>query len=199
MAHRTKQCAHDPDRARHHARRVWAACVSRSCATNPMTLEAAACGAQTGLQHGAGSPTNARGETFQMLSPDVAYLKLSSIKAAEVAGYIEKARTAKALIVDIRNYPSDFVVYALGNLLVDSRTPFVAFHARRSCRTPAHFRWGADFVPRAAGPTLRRPRRHPRRRDRRSARPNTPPWRCGRVRARSSSACRRRVRTETFR
>ena len=67
------------------------------------------------------------GETFQMLSPQVAYLKLSSIKAADVAGYIAKAAGAKALVVDIRNYPAEYVVYALGNLLVDEPTPFVVF------------------------------------------------------------------------
>ena len=80
------------------------------------------------------------GETFQMLSPDVAYLKLSSIKSAEVAGYIEKARAAKALIVDIRNYPSEYVVYALGNLLVDRKTPFVAF-TNADLSNPGAFHW----------------------------------------------------------
>jgi C-terminal processing protease CtpA/Prc len=82
------------------------------------------------------------GETFQMLSPDVAYLKLSSIQSTAVAGYIEKARTAKALIVDIRNYPSDFVVFSLGSLLVDSRTSFVAF-TRADLSNPGAFHWGA--------------------------------------------------------
>ena len=67
------------------------------------------------------------GETFQMLSPQVAYLKLSSIKAADVDGYIAKAAGAKALIVDIRNYPAEYVVYALGNLLVDEPAAFVVF------------------------------------------------------------------------
>jgi len=81
------------------------------------------------------------GDTFQMLSPDVAYLKLSSIKATAVAGFIEKARTAKALIVDIRNYPSDFVVFSLGSLLVDSRTPFVAF-TNADLSNPGAFHWG---------------------------------------------------------
>jgi C-terminal processing protease CtpA/Prc len=83
------------------------------------------------------------GETFQMLSPDVAYLKLSSIKSAAVAGYIDKARTAKALIVDIRNYPSDFVVFSLGSLLVDSRTSFVAF-TKADLSNPGAFHWGAS-------------------------------------------------------
>ncbi len=67
------------------------------------------------------------GDTFQMLSPDLAYLKLSSIKVADVPGYMEKARNAKSLVVDLRNYPSEFVVYALGQLLVDEYTRFARF------------------------------------------------------------------------
>jgi hypothetical protein len=82
------------------------------------------------------------GDTFQMLSAEVAYLKLSSIKSADVAGYIEKARAAKELIVDIRNYPSDYVVYALGALLVDGKTPFAAF-TMADLSNPGAFHWAA--------------------------------------------------------
>jgi C-terminal processing protease CtpA/Prc len=67
------------------------------------------------------------GPTFRQLSKDVAYLKLSSIKSADVPGYIESARGTRGLIVDIRNYPSEFVVFALGSLLVKQTTPFVIF------------------------------------------------------------------------
>jgi C-terminal processing protease CtpA/Prc len=81
------------------------------------------------------------GDTFQMLSPQVAYLKLSSIKAAEVAGYIQQAANAKSLIVDIRNYPSEFVVFALGTLLVDKETPFVTFTVA-DLSNPGAFAWG---------------------------------------------------------
>ncbi len=92
--------------------------------------------------HVADAQNDRRGDTFQMLSPDVAYLKLSSVKSAAVPGYIDKARAAKALIVDIRNYPSDFVVFSLGSLLVDSRTPFVAF-TKADLSDPGAFHWGA--------------------------------------------------------
>jgi C-terminal processing protease CtpA/Prc len=77
-----------------------------------------------------------------MLSPDVAYLKLSSVKAAEVAGYVEKASAAKALVIDIRNYPAEYVVYALGSLLVDSPSSFVTF-TMGSLSNPGAFSWGA--------------------------------------------------------
>jgi C-terminal processing protease CtpA/Prc len=67
------------------------------------------------------------GETFRLLSPEVAYIKLSSIKAADLPDYFEKAKNTKGLIVDIRNYPSDFMPFAMGAYLATKPTPFVAF------------------------------------------------------------------------
>src|SRR5260221_14407806 len=58
------------------------------------------------------------GDTFQMLSKDVAYLKVSKVRAADSASYIQSAAGTKGLIIDIRNYPSEFVVFTLGSLLV---------------------------------------------------------------------------------
>jgi C-terminal processing protease CtpA/Prc len=94
----------------------------------------------TPMHYAASARNDRAGETFQLLSPDVAYLKLSSIKSAEVAGYIEKARAAKALIVDLRNYPSEYVVYSLGRLLVDSKTAFVSF-TQADLSNPGAFHW----------------------------------------------------------
>lgn len=82
------------------------------------------------------------GETFQKLSEDVAYLKLSSIKAADVPKYLESAAGAKALIVDIRGYPSDFVVFALGAHLVEKAAPFARF-TQADLSNPGAFGWGA--------------------------------------------------------
>lgn len=67
------------------------------------------------------------GATFQLLSPDVAYLTLSSVRQADVPGYLEQARGTRGLVVDIRNYPSEFVVFALGGRLVEAPTEFARF------------------------------------------------------------------------
>lgn len=76
----------------------------------------------------AGMNTHDRpGDTFQLLSKDVAYLKLSSVNIADVNKYVDSAAGTKGLIIDIRNYPSEFVVFALGSLLVDKETPFARF------------------------------------------------------------------------
>jgi hypothetical protein len=67
------------------------------------------------------------GETFRLLSADVAYIKLSSIKAANLPDYFEKAKSTRGLIVDIRNYPSEFMPFAMGKYLATKPTAFVTF------------------------------------------------------------------------
>ena len=81
------------------------------------------------------------GDTFRLLSTDVAYLKLSSVKVADVPHYIELAHDSKGLIIDIRNYPSEFVVLALGQFLVTQPTPFARF-TNADLSNPGSFRWG---------------------------------------------------------
>jgi C-terminal processing protease CtpA/Prc len=80
------------------------------------------------------------GATFQLLSPDVAYLKLGSVAAADSASYIQSAAGTKGLIIDIRNYPSEFVVFTLGDLLVTQPTNFVRF-TQGDVSTPSAFHW----------------------------------------------------------
>jgi C-terminal processing protease CtpA/Prc len=89
------------------------------------------------------------GETFRLLSADVAYVKVSSIKAVDARRYIDAAAGTKGLIIDIRNYPSDFVVFELGSLLVDRATPFARF-TRGDLSNPGAFHW--DQKPTALTP-----------------------------------------------
>jgi C-terminal processing protease CtpA/Prc len=79
-------------------------------------------------------------DTFRKLSPDVAYLKLSSVKAADAESYIRGAARTKGLVIDIRNYPSEFVVFALGSHLVDAPAEFARF-TRADAANPGAFRW----------------------------------------------------------
>jgi C-terminal processing protease CtpA/Prc len=80
------------------------------------------------------------GETFRLLSKDVAYLKLSTVKSEETTQYIQKAAGTKALIIDIRNYPSAFVVFALGQKLVEKKTDFARF-TTGDVSNPGAFYW----------------------------------------------------------
>jgi hypothetical protein len=85
-------------------------------------------------------PRDRPGETFQLLSPEVAYLKLSSIHSKDIAGYLKKAAGTSGLVIDIRNYPSQFVVFSLGSRLVRGSTPFARF-TKGDLDNPGAFTW----------------------------------------------------------
>jgi C-terminal processing protease CtpA/Prc len=93
------------------------------------------------LNQTASSTHDLPGETFRMLSDEVAYLKLSSVKASQVPEYINRATGTKGLVVDIRNYPSEFVVFTLGSLFQERVTPFVRF-TTGDLDNPGAFHWG---------------------------------------------------------
>jgi C-terminal processing protease CtpA/Prc len=82
------------------------------------------------------------GPTFRLLSKDVAYLKLSSVKLEDAASYVQQAAGTKGFVIDIRNYPSSFMVFALGSLLVDKETMFARF-TEGDLSNPGAFHWGA--------------------------------------------------------
>ena len=81
------------------------------------------------------------GDTFRLLCDQVAYIKLSSIRAGDIDHYLRLAARTRGLIVDIRNYPSDFVVFALGSHFVKRQTPFAKF-TRDDLAYPGAFVWG---------------------------------------------------------
>lgn len=80
------------------------------------------------------------GPTFRRISDDLAYLKLSSIKEADVPDYLRGAAGARCLILDLRNYPSEFVVFELGQYLVNTATPFAVF-TNCDIHNPGAFDW----------------------------------------------------------
>ena len=87
------------------------------------------------------------GPTFRLLSKDVAYLKLSSVKANDCVHYVQDAVGTRGLIIDIRNYPSEFVVFALGSHLVESKTDFARFTGG-DLSNPGAFHWtDSDSLP----------------------------------------------------
>jgi len=97
------------------------------------------------LNQTAGSTHDLPGETFRLLSDDVAYLKLSSVKSAELSGDINLAKNTKGMVIDIRNYPSQFVVFTLGSLLQERATPFVRF-TLADLQNPGAFHWGEPLM-----------------------------------------------------
>jgi hypothetical protein len=80
------------------------------------------------------------GDAFQRLGDEVAYIKLSAIETDEIPNYIEAAVGTRGLVIDIRDYPAEFVVFALGQHLVDVPTPFVRF-TKPDLANPGAFAW----------------------------------------------------------
>lgn len=98
-----------------------------------------------------GCPHDLAGPTFRLLSPEVAYLKLSSVRAADVADHVRAAQGTRGMVIDIRNYPSEFAVFALGQLFVREPTPFARFTTGVS-ENPGAFQWTEPLVLRPAEP-----------------------------------------------
>jgi hypothetical protein len=89
------------------------------------------------------------GNTVQILPGNIGYLKLSSVVAAQAANYIQTVAGTKGLIIDIRNYPSQFIVYDLGALLASRIVNFAQF-TYGDLATPGAFHWlspPAELVP----------------------------------------------------
>lgn len=88
----------------------------------------------------AASTHDVPGETFRMLTPEVAYVKLGPLMPDSVAGYVQRAMSAKVFVVDNRNYPSHFPLAALGGHLVPARAEFARITAA-DWSNPGTFRW----------------------------------------------------------
>jgi C-terminal processing protease CtpA/Prc len=96
-----------------------------------------------GLDHAAARTHDRPGPAFQRLTEEVAYVKLSAVQQASSTDYIRMAEGADVLVIDIRNYPSGFLVFTLGQHLVDAPSPFVRF-TRSDPANPGAFLWDAE-------------------------------------------------------
>lgn len=96
-------------------------------------------------------PRDRVGETFQLLSEDVAYLKLSSVRVGDIPDYLQQASGTRGMVIDIRNYPSEFVVFALGSRLVSEPTAFARFTVA-DADTPGAFGWTRPLQLQPASP-----------------------------------------------
>ncbi len=77
---------------------------------------------------------------YQLLHPDVGYLFLGNVKADKLPQIMKSFKDTKGLVIDLRCYPSEFVVFSLGKYLT-TPIPFVKFTGG-SVQTPGLFTWG---------------------------------------------------------
>jgi C-terminal processing protease CtpA/Prc len=137
-------------------RDVASAMTRGSCGDVTLGIERGSSATRLTVKRSRAAPSTLRfhdlpGPAFRLLSPDVAYLKLSAVKADDLAHDVEQAAHTKGWIIDIRNYPSEFVVFALGSLLVDKSTPFARFTAG-NLSNPGAFYWGDSLTIEPATP-----------------------------------------------
>jgi hypothetical protein len=99
--------------------------------------------APQGVAARAGFTHDLPGDAFRLLSKDVAYLKMSAVKHTEADSYINRATGAKGLVIDLRNYPSAFLAFALAGALVERETPFARFTIA-DLSNPGAFCWGKE-------------------------------------------------------
>ena len=78
---------------------------------------------------------------FKFITNDIAYINNGTLKRAYLPEVWDKMKNTKGLIIDIRNYPSDFPIYTLSGYLMPKSTPFVKFSIG-SIKTPGLFTFG---------------------------------------------------------
>jgi C-terminal processing protease CtpA/Prc len=70
---------------------------------------------------------NKKGEAYKLIGTDIAYLYPGSLKEGEIAKIIPEMAKTRGLVVDLRTYPSDFIVFSLGEFLLPKPVDFVKF------------------------------------------------------------------------
>jgi C-terminal processing protease CtpA/Prc len=77
-------------------------------------------------------------KAFKLLSGNIAYIHNGALKKADLPKIWKEMKNTKGLIIDNRNYPSDFPLYALMEYLMPKRTKFVTL-TQGSLVTPGLF------------------------------------------------------------
>lgn len=66
-------------------------------------------------------------ESFKMINNDMAYLHLEKLKSDNLSDIFGKVKNTKGLIIDLRTYPTDFLLFKLGKYLMPKPESFVDF------------------------------------------------------------------------
>ncbi|MBW3519844.1 S41 family peptidase [Flavobacterium sp. NKUCC04_CG] len=83
--------------------------------------------------------------SYHKINEDIGYVTLSTIKDEDVVQIKTLFKHTKGMIIDIRNYPSAFMIYALGQYFVSKPTPFATFIAFNH-NNPGEFLFGEPAI-----------------------------------------------------
>jgi len=67
------------------------------------------------------------GPTYKLLNDSIGYITLATIKSAELKTIFKTFENTKGIVIDIRNYPAEFVPFTLAEYIKPSPSPFVKF------------------------------------------------------------------------
>jgi hypothetical protein len=81
---------------------------------------------------------------FKILDKDIAFLYPGTFKNAYLPNITNALKNTKGLIIDMRCYPREFMVFTFGKYLMPKSTPFVKF-STGSITTPGLFTIGNDL------------------------------------------------------
>ncbi|WP_424493285.1 S41 family peptidase [Salinimicrobium sp. GXAS 041] len=77
-------------------------------------------------------------KSYRLLEDNIGYVTLGSIKESDLSEIKKEFNDTDGIIIDIRNYPSTFVVFSLGSWFTSSEVPFVRF-SKGSYKNPGEF------------------------------------------------------------
>jgi len=65
--------------------------------------------------------------SYKVLDNNIGYVTLENIQPSDIEKIKTELKDTKGIVIDIRNYPSTFVVYSLGSFFMSESTPFTKF------------------------------------------------------------------------
>ncbi len=71
------------------------------------------------------SGTTKRDTCYKLLTPEIAYIFPGSIKNVYLPKIMNEVKGTKGLIIDMRTYPSEFIVFTLGAYLLSQKQPIL--------------------------------------------------------------------------
>jgi hypothetical protein len=89
-------------------------------------------------EHRISSKFQPKDSCFKLIHDNIAYIDNGSLKKKYLPIIWEEINNAKGLIIDLRNYPTDFPIYSLSNYLMPNKTSFVKF-SKGSIDSPGLF------------------------------------------------------------
>lgn len=67
------------------------------------------------------------GPTYKLLNDSVGYITMATIKASDLKIIFKTFENTKGIVIDIRNYPSEFMPFAMAEYIKPTPSPFVRF------------------------------------------------------------------------